>query len=76
MLKLAWLAAWLFGAADAQHRVLGIRLRRDEEADHARLVGATRRRLGKSFLAGWSDGEGARIEDAVNRAAAAANKKL
>jgi tetratricopeptide (TPR) repeat protein len=63
-------AAWLFGAADAQHRVLGIRLRRDEEADHARLIGATRRRLGKTFLMAWSDGEAARIDEAVNRALA------
>jgi tetratricopeptide (TPR) repeat protein len=61
-------AAWLFGAADAQHRVLGIRLRRDEEADHARLVGMTRKRLGKSFLIAWSEGEAASIDEAINRA--------
>jgi hypothetical protein len=61
-------AAWAFGAADAQHRVLGIRLRHDEEADHARLLGATRRRLGNAFLNSWSAGQSATIDEAVARA--------
>ncbi len=58
-------AAWAFGSADAQHRVLGVRLRHDEEVDHARLLGATRRRLGDAFLTAWSHGQSATVDEAV-----------
>ena len=62
------LAAWAFGAADTQHRALGVRLRHDEEADHARLLGNTRRHLGDTFLAAWAEGQAASVDEAVARA--------
>jgi predicted ATPase/DNA-binding XRE family transcriptional regulator len=61
-------AAWLFGAADAQHRVLGTRLRHEQEKDHLRLVAATRRNLGDAFLTAWMDGQAATADEAVTRA--------
>src|SRR5262249_51860370 len=61
-------AAWLFGAADAQHEVLGIGLRHDEEIDHAQLVTATRQRLGDAFERAWLAGRAATPEEAATRA--------
>jgi tetratricopeptide (TPR) repeat protein len=61
-------AAWLFGAADAQHRALGIRLRHDEATDHERLVAHTRQILGDAFEPEWSAGFSAGWEYAVQRA--------
>jgi predicted ATPase len=61
-------AAWLFGAADAQHRVLGIALRHDEEIDHEHLLDVTRQMLGLEFESRWRAGQAASNEVAVERA--------
>jgi predicted ATPase/transcriptional regulator with XRE-family HTH domain len=61
-------AAWLFGAADAEHKMLGIELRPDAEADHAHFVAVTRQHLGEAFGAAWSDGQAASLDQAVARA--------
>jgi predicted ATPase/transcriptional regulator with XRE-family HTH domain len=61
-------AAWLFGAADAQHRLLGIELRHDEEVDHADLVGVTRQHLGVAFATSWSAGQASTVDEAVGLA--------
>jgi predicted ATPase len=63
-------AAWLFGAADAQHRVLGIALRHDEEIDHEHLLAVTRQALGPVFVTAWSAGQAAAPDTAVARALA------
>src|SRR5207248_1915446 len=44
-------AAWLFGAAEAQHKALGMELRDDAEADHAHFVAVTRQQLGDAAAA-------------------------
>ena len=61
-------AAWLFGAADAQHEALGIELRHDEEIDHAHLLAATRQRLGDAFEPAWLAGRSATPDEAIARA--------
>jgi predicted ATPase/transcriptional regulator with XRE-family HTH domain len=61
-------AAWLFGAAEVQHRVLGIALRHDQEIDHLHFVGLTRQHLGASFATAWSAGQASTLDEAVNRA--------
>jgi predicted ATPase/DNA-binding XRE family transcriptional regulator len=61
-------AAWLFGASEAQHHVLGIGLRHDEQTDHARLVRVTREHLGEAFLPAWSAGRAATLQAALTRA--------
>jgi non-specific serine/threonine protein kinase len=58
-------AAWLFGAADAQHRVLGTALRHDEEIDHEHLLGVTRQSLGPAFDESWRAGQSASTDAAV-----------
>lgn len=63
-------AAWLFGAADAQHRVLGIALRHDEEIDHEHLLAVTRQSLGAAFDEVWRAGQAASVDDAVSQALA------
>jgi non-specific serine/threonine protein kinase len=63
-------AAWLFGAADAQHRVLGIALRHDEEVDHEHLLGVTREALDAAFDEVWRGGQSAKADAAVARALA------
>ena len=55
-------AAWLFGAADAQHKVLGVGLRHDEEIDHVRFVGLTQLHLGADFATAWSAGQTSTLE--------------
>ncbi len=62
-------AAWLFGAADAQHAALGVGLRHDEEIDHAQLLGLTRDHLGEAFATAWAAGQAASLDEAVSRAA-------
>src|SRR5262249_39089867 len=57
-------AAWLFGAAEAQHRMLGIAPRHDEELDHEHLQAVTRQALGETFLLTYSDGQMSMAEDA------------
>jgi non-specific serine/threonine protein kinase len=61
-------AAWLFGAAEAQHDVLGIALRHDEEVDHLYLVTVARQRLGEAFTTAWLAGQAATVDEAVIRA--------
>src|SRR5262249_25827357 len=63
-------AAWLFGAADAQHRVLGIALRHDEEIDHEHLLAVTRQSLGAAFDEIWRAGQAAPLGAAVSQALA------
>ena len=58
-------AAWLLGAADAQHAFLGIALRHDEQVDHAEQVSAARERLGEAFDTAWSAGQASTVNEAV-----------
>ena len=75
--RLAWglaasdlfeLAAWLFGAAEAQHKLLGIVLRNDEKLDHEHLVVMTRQQLGQAFARVFSAGNASGVDEAVIRA--------
>jgi non-specific serine/threonine protein kinase len=61
-------AAWLFGAADGQHEVLGIELPHDEQVDHARLIAATAQHLGDAFEPAWLAGRAALVDEAITRA--------
>jgi predicted ATPase/DNA-binding XRE family transcriptional regulator len=61
-------AAWLFGAAEAQHRLLGIALRHDEEIDHEHLLAVTQRSLGKDFAEAYAAGQASASDEAVARA--------
>ena len=61
-------AAWLFGAAEAQHRLLGIALRHDEEIDHEHLLAVTQRTLGKDFAEAYAAGQASASDEAVERA--------
>jgi predicted ATPase/DNA-binding XRE family transcriptional regulator len=61
-------AAWLFGAAEAQHRGLGIAPRHDEELDHDHLLGVTRQALGDAFSPAYAEGQASSADDAVARA--------
>jgi len=74
--RLAWgltvtevfdLAAWVFGAADAQHEILGVRLRHDEQIDHAHQLSVARRQLGPAFEDAWSAGRVSTVDEAVSR---------
>jgi predicted ATPase len=58
-------AAWLFGAADAQHKILGTDLRPEEAGEHAAQVALTRQHLGKGFESAWSEGQMAPVDEAV-----------
>ena len=58
-------AAWLFGATNAQHALLGVDLRHDEEPDHAELVASARAHLGDAFAAAWSAGQASPVDEAV-----------
>ena len=60
-------AAWLFGAAEAQHKVLGIELRDDEEVDHAHFVAVTHQHLGDAFATAWAAGQASTVDEAVVR---------
>jgi non-specific serine/threonine protein kinase len=61
-------AAWLFGAAEAQHRALGIALRHDEEIDHEHLLSVTQRALGADFAEAFAAGRASASDEAVARA--------
>jgi predicted ATPase/DNA-binding XRE family transcriptional regulator len=61
-------AAWLFGAAEAQHNALGIKLRDDAEADHAHFVAVTEQQLGEGYAAAWAAGLAATVEEAIGSA--------
>ena len=63
-------AAWVFGAADAAHKMVGIEPRQDAEADHAHFVAVTRQNLGDGFAATWLAGQSASVDEAVARALA------
>lgn len=61
-------AAWLFGAAEAQRKVLGIEPRQDDEADHAHFVAVTQQQVGEAYAAAWEVGQAAAVDEAVSRA--------
>jgi hypothetical protein len=63
-------AAWLLGAAAAQHELMGMDLRHDERLDHTRLTSRTRHQLGCTFADAWSAGHAASLDAAVSRALA------
>jgi hypothetical protein len=74
--RLAWalaasdlfeLAAWLFGAAESQHRLLGIELWHHEKIDHDHLVAVTHQHLGEAFAEIFSAGNGSSVDEAVVR---------
>jgi hypothetical protein len=58
-------AAWLFGASETQHALLGIELRHDEQVDHAHLVTVSRDHLGDAFAIAWSAGQSSTVDEAV-----------
>ena len=58
-------AAWLLGAAEAQHRYLTIELRHDEQVDHADVLSAIQDRLPEAFDSAWSTGQAATVNEAV-----------
>ena len=60
-------AAWLFGAAEAQHKALRIELRDDAEVDHAHFVAVTHQHLGDDFAAAWAAGQASTVDAAVIR---------
>jgi non-specific serine/threonine protein kinase len=61
-------AACVFGAAEAQHKQLGIDLRHDERVDHVRQLSQVERRLSsEAFVAGWSAGLVCSVDEAVSR---------
>jgi len=62
-------AAWLFGAADAQHTALGIGRRADDAVDHAHFVAANEPNdLRASFGDAWAEGQAASVEASIQRA--------
>jgi predicted ATPase len=62
-------AAWLFGAADAQHGGLGIQLRGDEAVDHAHFATwAQQEEARHASAAAWSLGQSASVGESVTRA--------
>ena len=61
-------AACVFGAAEAQHKHLGIDLRHDERIDHVRQLTMVQRRLSiEAFAAGWSAGLVSGVDEAVSQ---------
>ncbi len=58
-------AAWVFGAAAAQHTRLSMEVRYDGEPDHAHFAGVTRRNFPEAFDVPWSAGQEATLEEAV-----------
>ena len=56
------------GAADAQHKVLGIEPRQTAEADHAHFVAVTQQQLGEAYAAAWSAGQAAAVDETVSGA--------
>jgi non-specific serine/threonine protein kinase len=63
-------AAWLFGAAEAQHSLLGIQTRDNREIDHLHFADVTHRRLGPAFDVAWAAGHASSVDDAVTFARA------
>ncbi len=61
-------AAWMFGAAEAQHRLLGVDLRHVELNDQLDRIAATRLALGDAFASAWSAGQDATLDEAVSQA--------
>jgi hypothetical protein len=58
----------LFGAADAQHKILGTDLRREEAAERSAHVVVTRQQLGEGFERAWSEGHSAPLDEAIRGA--------
>jgi len=66
------LAAWVFGAAEAEHSRLGFSLHQnDEEVDHGHFVVVTRKQFGAALDAAWSAGQSASLDEAIERTLAA-----
>jgi hypothetical protein len=61
-------AAWLFGAAEARRRGLGIALRHDAEIDHDYLLSVTQRTLAADFAEAFASGLACASDEAVARA--------
>jgi predicted ATPase/transcriptional regulator with XRE-family HTH domain len=61
-------SAWMFGAAEAQHRLLGVDLRHVEVNDHLERLAATRTALGDEFTHAWSAGQNATLDEAISEA--------
>jgi non-specific serine/threonine protein kinase len=62
-------AAWLLGAADAQHAALGMLRRDDSEVDHAHFVGASEQHLVRAQAeAAWAAGQAASLDASIARA--------
>ncbi len=61
-------AAWMFGAAEARRRGLGITLRHDEEIDHEYLLSVTQRTLRANFAGAFAAGLASAPDEAVARA--------
>ncbi len=62
-------AAWLLGAADAQHAALGMVRRDDAEVDHAHFVAASeQQRIQALHEEAWAAGRAASLEASIARA--------
>jgi non-specific serine/threonine protein kinase len=62
-------AAWLLGAADAQHAALGILRRDDDVIDHAHFVAASeQQRVRGMQQAAWEAGQAASLDASIARA--------
>jgi tetratricopeptide (TPR) repeat protein len=59
-------AARLFGAADAQHRLLGIDVRQNVQVGAEELLATTRAHLGEAFAAAWASGQAFSVDQAVH----------
>jgi len=66
------LAAWVFGAAEAEHCRLGFAWRQDdEEVDHGHFVIVVREQMGAALQTAWSAGQAAPLAEAIDRTLAA-----
>jgi predicted ATPase/transcriptional regulator with XRE-family HTH domain len=61
-------AAWLLGAAEAQHTALGIVRREDDEVDHAHFVAASEQRsVAAAGAVAWEAGQAATLAASIQR---------
>jgi hypothetical protein len=62
-------AAWLWGAAEALRKSIGVREAPASHATHERLKAEVRKQLGdKVFNAKWAEGQSASMEQAIAEA--------
>jgi hypothetical protein len=67
-------AAWLFGAAQAQHATLGLQLRATQETDHAHFASYEQQEVARAGCPGaWSTGQNASLAESVAYARARSN---